>query len=194
TLSDVIPDRLTVKTRRWDPFYATLHQVVTKPSQVQFNDKGFLLCGKAFVGRELVPPVDTVIRDETRDANGVITGLRYRFPDFVTIAEDIALHAVGTSRRDFTPADAADPDLFGLTLEQIQQRIDDPDGPLIVTKIPYFVAMVHVVAHQLDQLLCISATELGEMRDDLRGAAADRAYNRIKDEQGDEIRQQVIDD
>ena len=47
TLSDVIPDRLTIKTRRWDPFYATLHQVVTKPSQAQFNDKGFMLCGKA---------------------------------------------------------------------------------------------------------------------------------------------------
>ena len=32
TLADVIPDRLTISTRRWDPFYATLHQVVTKPS------------------------------------------------------------------------------------------------------------------------------------------------------------------
>lgn len=167
--------------------------MVTKPSQAQFNDQGFLLCGKAFVGRELVPPVDTAIRDETRD-NGAITELKYRFPDFATIQEDIVLHAPGTSRRAFTPADGTDPDLFGLTLDQIQARIDDPEGPLVCTKIPYFPAMVHVVGHQLDQLLCISATELGEVRDGLRGAAADRAYNRIKDEEGDEIRQQVMAD
>ena len=40
-LADIIPDRLLIKTRRWDPFYATLHQVVTKPSQAEFNGAGF---------------------------------------------------------------------------------------------------------------------------------------------------------
>src|SRR4029434_1640398 len=32
-LADVIPDRLTIKTRRWDPFYPTLHQGLWKPTQ-----------------------------------------------------------------------------------------------------------------------------------------------------------------
>lgn len=194
TLSDVIPDRLTVKTRRWDPFYATLHQVVTKPSQAVFNDKGFLMCGKAFVGRELVPPVDTVIRDETRDADGAITGLRYRFADFEKIQEDVVLHAPGTSRRGFTLADTTDPELFGLSLDQIQERIDDPEGPLIVTKIPYFPAAVYIREHQIDQLMCISSTELGEVRDALRTQATEREYVEIKTVDGDAILQEVTAD
>ncbi len=194
TLSDVIPDRLTIKTRRWDPFYATLHQVVTKPSQAEFNDKGFLLCGKAFVGRELVPPVDTVIRDETRDANGAIVELRYRLADYETIQEDVILHAPGTSRREFTAADPADPDLFGLTFDEIQARIDDPEGPLIITKIPYFPALAYVKEHEIDELLCISGTELGEVRDVLRTQAAERKYAEIVAAEGDAIREQVSAD
>jgi hypothetical protein len=194
TLSDVIPDRLTIKTRRWDPFYATLHQVVTKPSQAEFNDKGFLMCGRAFVGRELVPPVDTVIRDETRDGNAELTGLRYRMADYEQIREDIALNAAGTSRRDFTSPDPAEPDLFTLTLDQFQARVDDPEGPLVLTKIPYFPAMVYIVEHQIDQLLCISASELEDVRDGLRGEAADRTYARIVAQEGDAIRQEVTAD
>jgi hypothetical protein len=194
SLSDVIPDRLTIKTRRWDPFYATLHQVVTKPSQAQFNDQGFLLCGKAFVGRELEPPVDVVVRDETRDADGEIVALRYRVPDHETVAADSILHAPGTSRRDFTPADPADPDLYALTFDEIQARIEDPEGPLVTTKIPYFPALAYVREHQIDQLLCISGVELGEVRDTLRIEAADRAYTRIVATEGDAIRQEVEDD
>jgi hypothetical protein len=191
TLSDVIPDHLTIKTRRWDPFYATLHQVVTKPSQAVFNDKGFLLCGKAFVGRELVPPVDCVIRDEIRDGDGAIASLRYRLEDFATVQEDSALNAPGTSRREFTPADPAEPDLWSLTLDQIQARMDDPEGPLVATKIPYFPALVHLVEHQIDQLLCISSPELSYIRDVLRGEESDRVYAEIVASEGDDIRQQV---
>ena len=76
-----------------------------------------------------MPPADTVIRDETRDADGAISGLRYRFADYETIEVDSVLNAPGTSRRDFTPADTADPDLYGLSLDQIQARIDDSEGP-----------------------------------------------------------------
>lgn len=191
TLSDVIPDRLTIKTRRWDPFYATLHQVVTKPSQAEFNDQGFLMCGKAFVGRELVPPVDCVIRDETRDGDGTITALRYRLADYETVQADSALDAPGASRRDFTQADPAEPDLWPLTLDQIQVRIDDPDGPLVATRIPYFPAYVHLREHRLDQLLCLSGPELSDVRDVLRNEASDREYAEIVAGEGDAIRDDV---
>ncbi|HEX6288055.1 MAG TPA: hypothetical protein VFZ66_02640 [Herpetosiphonaceae bacterium] len=194
TLSDVIPDRLTIKTRRWDPFYATLHQVVTKPSQAQFNAKGFMLCGKAVVGRALVPPVDTVIRDEIRDADGTITALRYRLADFEKIQEDTALQAVGTHRRAFTPADPAEPDLFALTLDQIQARMDDPDGPLVITDIPYFPAYAYVRDNQIDQLLCLSGAELQDVRDRLRDEKANELFAEVVANEGDAIRQQVVDD
>lgn len=77
TLTDVIMDRLKIKRRRWDPFYTTIHEVVTKPSLVGFNDKGFLLAGTAFVGRETVPIDSVVIRDETRDGD-------FKLPDCAT--------------------------------------------------------------------------------------------------------------
>ncbi|HEX2584768.1 MAG TPA: hypothetical protein VHL14_06530, partial [Steroidobacteraceae bacterium] len=118
-LADIIPDRLTIKTRRWDPFYATLHQVVTKPTLAEFNSRGFVMCGKAFVGRQLVPPVNTVIRDAVRDAQGTLTGMRYQIDDFETVLVDSALDAPGVSRREFDrPAPDAEQDLWALSLTQ----------------------------------------------------------------------------
>jgi hypothetical protein len=193
-LADVIQDRLTIKTRRWDPFYATLHQVVTKPSQAEFNSAGFLMCGKAFVGRQLVPPDNSIIRDETRDASGAITGLRYRIADFETVKADSELLAPGTSRRDFIPADEAEPDLWTLTLDAFQQRKDDPEGPLVITKIPYFQAAVYIRGHQIDGILCISETEIKEIQDVLREEARQRGRDRILAEDLGTITEEVIED
>src|SRR5262245_34062297 len=72
--------------------------------------------------------------------------------------------------------------------------MDDPEGPLVVTKIPYFPAYVHLVEHKLDQLLCIAGPELSYVRDVLRSAAADRKYAEIVASEGDAIRQQVTDE
>jgi len=147
-LADIIPDRLTIKTRRWDPFYATLHQVVTKPTQAEFNERGFMMCGKAFIGRQLVPPVNTIIRDEVRDENGVLTGMRYQIDDFETVLVDSAMDAPGVSRRTFDrPAVEAEQDLWGLSLEQFEERKNDPEGPLVLTRIPYFEAAVYIRDH-----------------------------------------------
>lgn len=169
TLVDVIPDRLTITTRRWDPFYATLHQVVTKPSQAQFNSAGFMLCGKVFVGRQLVPPENVVVRDETRDASGTINGLRYQINDFETVLEDSKLFAPGTSRRTFTRPDPdAEQNLWHLTLDEFEQRKSDPEGPLVLTKIPYFQASVHIKDHQINTILCISETEIKLVQDEIR--------------------------
>lgn len=194
TLADVIPDRLTISTRRWDPFYATLHQVVTKPSQAQFNSKGFMMCGKAFVGRQLVPPTNTYIRDEIRDADGAITGLRYYMADFEKVAEDTLLLAPGTHRRDFDRASDAEPDLWPLTLEQFKERLEDEEGPLVLAKIPYFQACVYIRGHQINQVLCISGTEVEALQGQVKSEARQRGYDRIKIDQGDAILQDVIDD
>lgn len=193
-LADVIPDRLTIKTRRWDPFYATLHQVVTKPSQAEFNGAGFMMCGKAFVGRQLLPPDNTIIRDETRDAAGAINGLRYRIADFETVLQESVLLAPGTSRREFSPADPAEPDLWTLSLDAFGQRKDDPEGPLVITSIPYFQASVHIKGHQIDGILCISETEIKEIQDVLRAEARQRGLDRILALDLDEITQEVIAD
>jgi len=194
TLADVIPDRLTISTRRWDPFYATLHQVVTKPSQAEFNSKGFRMCGKAFVGRELVPPVNTYIRDEIRDGSGAITGLRYFIADFEKVKTESVMLAPGTSRRSFALASAAEPELWPLTLEEFKERLEDPEGPLVLAKIPYFQACVYIREHQIDQVLCISGSEIETLQDQIRSEARQRGYDRIKAQQGAAITQEVIDD
>lgn len=194
TLADVIPDRLTIGTRRWDPFYATLHQVVTKPSQAQFNNKGFMLCGKAFVGRQLVPPTNTFIRDETRDASGVLNGMRYEIADFEKVKVDSALQAPGASRRSFTPASDAEPDLWALTLDEFKERKDAPDGPLVLTRIPYFPAYVYLREHQIDQILSISGSEIETLQAQIRAEAKERGRRRIRNLEGDAITQDVIAD
>jgi hypothetical protein len=194
TLADVIPDRLTIATRRWDPFYATLHQVVTKPSQAEFNQVGFMMCGKAFIGRELVPPINTFIRDEIRDANGTLTGLRYEIADYEKVQEDSVLLAPGTSRRAFSPASDAEPSLWPLTLDEFKARKDDPEGPLVLTKIPYFPAYVHLREHQIDQLLCISGSEIETLQAKIRGEIKQQGYDHIKATEGASITQEVVDD
>jgi hypothetical protein len=194
TLADVIPDRLTISTRRWDPFYATLHQVVTKPSQAEFNSKGFMMCGKAFIGRELVPPDNTFIRDETRDANGVLTGMRYQIADFEKVKEESVMSAAGVSRRSFTPATDAEPELWALSLDQFKERMEDSEGPLVLTKIPYFQAYVYIREHQINQLLCISGYEVETLQKQIRAEAKQRGYDRIKALEGDQITQDVIAD
>lgn len=194
TLADVIPDRLTIATRRWDPFYATLHQVVTKPAQAVFNDKGFMMCGKAFVGRQLVPPADTFIRDELRDADGAVMGMRYFIADYEKVREDTAMLAPGTHRRSFTPASDEEPELWPLTLDEFEVRLEDPEGPLVLAKIPYFQAYVYVRGHQIDQALCISGAEIEALQGQIRSEVRQSAYDGIKAHDGAAITQEVIND
>lgn len=194
-LADIIPDRLTIKTRRWDPFYATLHQVVTKPTQAEFNDKGFMMCGKAFIGRQLVPPVNTIIRDEVRDAQGTLTGMRYQIDDFETVLVDSILDAPGVSRRDFDPPAAdAEQDLWALSLESFEQRKNDPEGPLILTKIPYFESAVWIREHQIDGVLCISGYEIEQIQDQIRESIKEQGREGIRAHQGAQIRMDVMND
>lgn len=194
-LADIIPDRLTIKTRRWDPFYATLHQVVTKPTQAEFNEKGFMMCGKAFIGRQLVPPVNTIIRDEVRDTQGTLTGMRYQIDDFDTVLVDSKLDAPGVSRRAFDPPVAdAEQDLWALSLESFEQRKNDPEGPLALTKIPYFEAAVWIREHQIDGVLCISGYEIEQIQDAIREEIREQGREGIRAHHGAEIRNQVIND
>jgi hypothetical protein len=188
----VIPDRLPVAIRRWDPFYATIHQVVIRPSQAQFNTQGFMLCGKAIVGRQLMPPVEMVIRDEIRASDGKINALRYRVPDHEKVREEAFLFSPGSHRRDFTLADPAEPDLWTLTLEEFEARRTDPEGPLVIANIPYFPAAVHIKGNQIHSLLCLSAQEIIDIQDELRSAHRAAELARINAEDLPAITQEAM--
>lgn len=194
TLADLIPDRLTVKTRRWDPFYATKHQVVVKPSQAQFNAQGFMLCGKAFVGRELAPPEETVIRDDFRDQDNTILTAIYQVSDAEQVLADRALQAYGRHERTFVPPTPEEPTLFPLTFAQFAARANDPDGSLVAHPIPYFIAYVHKENNTIRHVLVISGTELAELRQAHRNAKSDEVLAQLTADEGPQIRQDVIDE
>lgn len=111
TLLDVMPDKLALVRKRWDPFYKTLHQVVTKPQGVVINDDG--ICSTAAVGREVRPVTDVVVRSETYDdVTQPPTQLVYRVADAVEHAREFVAIAPATDRRPFeAPAADADPTL-----------------------------------------------------------------------------------
>jgi hypothetical protein len=193
TLTDVIPDRLKLARRRWDPFFTTLHEVVTRPTQAQFGPGSFTLSGAAVVGRETRIVDDVVVRDELRDADGAITGLRYRVRDFADIQDDLAATAPGTLRGAFSRQSAdVDPDLYDLALDEIAARLADADDPHLLGRIPYFPARVFVVGHEIVQILCLSDREVSEVVAALRDAFEERTRAQIVADDGDEIRAQVI--
>jgi len=194
TLTDVIMDRLKIKRRRWDPFFTTVHEVVTKPSLVGFNDKGFLLAGTAFVGRETVPVDTVVIGEETRDEQFKLTGLRYRIEEFESIQDDLKGFARGAVFKDYTQSDPSEPDLYDLSLDQIEDRFSDQNALLLARDIPYYPARVHLFEHKIEQLLCVSGREIANLNQALRNAFADRKYNEIVANDGATIRAQVIID
>ena len=192
TLADVIPDRLTISTRRSDPFYATLHQVVTKPSQAEFNAVGFRMCGKAFIGRELVPPVDTIIRDVDRGPEGEIIALRYLIDDFERVIEEATIVAPGTSQREFSLPPVHEMNLWPLTLDQFRARLNDPEGPLVLARIPYYQACVYIRENQIDGVLCLSAPEIEALQEQIKEEMREQGRQRITNVDGpgfeDEVR------
>ncbi len=196
TFTDVIPDRLKLARRRWDPFFTTLHEVVTKPSQITINGAGILLAGTAFVGRQGQPGDDVVIRDEFRTDEGALAGLRYRVPDSADIQADLKDQAPGTIRFEYERQEGGpEPDLYDLTLDQIKARLNDTvEGPFLNGKVPYFPARVHVVQHEIDQVLCLSDLEVRQVQAELRDAFESATRDRIRTEDGEGIRQQVIAD
>ena len=78
---DVLPHRVTVATRRWDPLYDTHHQVVGLLDRFDITLLGLAFDGAAVLGKEPAPDADAVIRDEERDDTNAVTGLHYRVPN-----------------------------------------------------------------------------------------------------------------
>ncbi len=161
-----LPHRVSVMERRWDPLYTTRHQVVTLiDGGVVINEKGIAFDGRATLGREAVATANTAIRDEDRDDDGHITALRYRVSNLADLADDLAEVAPGTDRRPFLPADDARPTLVGLTLDQIEARIEE--GGRLVHPIACVPKRIELVEHRIESLLLICRREIADERNRL---------------------------
>jgi hypothetical protein len=192
TFLDALPSRLTLAARRWDPFYTTRHQVVALVVDgVTVNDRGLAFHGDAVLDREPRVEATTVIRDEVRDDMGQIVQLLYRIADLPAIAADLVALAPGTDRRTFTivPDDAGE-NLVGLTLAEVEDRIEDDR---LFHPVLYIPKRVHIVGNQIAQLLLISVREQREIRDRLIDAVRDTTEAEVRADEGAMFRTEAID-
>ena len=170
---DALPFRVAVAQRRWDPFFATDHEVLALVETVNIDDDGIDFEGVAAVGRAPVPVNHVVIRDEERDGSDV-SHLRYRVRDAVQFAADFTEIAPGTDRRPFRVADPAEPTLVSLTVEQIQSRMSiDPLERRLRELVRYRPHKIHLFEHKIDSMLVISTREIDEQRDAILDADPD---------------------
>jgi len=186
---DALPFRVPAARRRWDPFYVTDHQVAALVDEVVIDTLGIAFEGTGITLEKQPRPVNhVVIRDEER-AVGSVTALRYRVSDFQTVARPEA-NGPGRDRMGFSRADpVAEPTLVSLTDAQIAERIE---ANRILAPITYTPERIYVVANQIDGLLCLSRRERSEQRQRLIDVFRLATENEIREEEGDEIREEVI--
>jgi hypothetical protein len=77
-LLDVAPNRFTIVSRRWDPFFTTKHQLGLRPGATLITLQGLALWGTVALTRALDPAKSIVIREAVRDTEGKATDLIYR--------------------------------------------------------------------------------------------------------------------
>ena len=161
---DVLPHRVTVARRRWDPLYLTNHQIVALVNSIVIDELGMAFDGDAVLDKRPAPIVHAVVRDESRDADGRINGAHYRVRDLASLTADLVAIAPGTDRRDFARVDAAiDPlgeaNLVALSLDQIADRIA---ADLIVHPVLYIPSKIHLTRNTIDSILLLSVRERTE--------------------------------
>lgn len=187
---DALPFRLPAAHRRWDPFYLTHHQVVSLVDSVTIDKQGiaFEATGRR-LGKEPQAIDHVVIRDEQR-AGGGVAGLRYRVRDFARIASDLEANAPGRDRMDFSRLDPTnEPTLVTLTNDQMAERIA---SKRLLAPISYKAERIYLVDNQIDGLLCLSLRERAEQRRRLIDEFRAETKQQIRDDEGDDIRDEVI--
>lgn len=191
---DALPHRVAVMRRRWDPLYATDHQVIALMDDFQVTEKGLAFEGVVALAKRPALIASTVVRDEVR-TRGSISGLRYRVNDAPRFASDFIELAPGTDRRDFLVADpVGEPTLVDLTLDQIEERFgDDPLERRLREEIPYVPRKINLFEHKIDMLLVVARREVDGQRSALIDAFRRATAADIRAAQGDDLREEEHD-
>lgn len=196
-MPDVVTGRLTLARRRWDPFYATLHQVAMRPDGAIINSNGIALWGRAAIDKQPQPVDHVVIRDEQRASLNPLPGeppeppthLRYRIWDYADHLPFFTALAPATDRRSFAQHDGAEPDLYQLTIEQILERFGEKR---LLSNIPYVAKRIDLRENQVDQILCSSQREINEQRGGLLHTFREETRAQIETDEAPQIRDEVI--
>lgn len=193
SILDALPFRLRAARRRWDPFYATEHEVVALLAEpVTIDDGGISFVGSsAVLGRQPLPVSHVVVREKYQ-VGSIPNGLRYRVSDFEDLDDDLAALALGTDRRPYTRDEPVlEPTLVTLENAQIRDRIDSRRlrAPITCT-----AERANIAEGQIAHLLCLSRQEKGELRTELVGAFRARSREALLGAFGDQLRDQVTED
>lgn len=186
TFLDALPHRLALARRRWDPLYRTDHQVVALVNGIVIDDLGMAFDGDAALDKRPATVAHAVIRDESRDAEGRVTGAHYRVRDLANLTADLLAIAPGTDRREFAQVDAAsDPrgeaNLVALSLDQIANRIETDR---IVHPVLYVPSKIHLTRNTIDSILLLSVREYDEQRSALIDAFRGATDAQVRVDQG----------
>lgn len=157
---DAIPNRLTIESKRWDPFYFTDHQIVAKTDAMLIRSAGLGFAGKAMLNKAARFVNHVVARTEVRNENDKVTGLLYRVKDHLNAGNDFTGIFPGTDRETFVQVTGDEENnLFALTREEIKARID---AGKLAPRILYNAQKVHLKNHQVHEISAISERELNE--------------------------------
>jgi hypothetical protein len=190
TLLDIAPNRLTLVRRRWDPWFATHHQIGLRPVGTAITDDGIAIWGRAALTRVSHLATNTVIRDTQRDADGAPTHLRYRVDDIDPVSNDLTVWAPGVDRGTVEQHDpVTEPYLFQLPVDEAADRVG---GKRLIGDIPYLVKAVEFENNTVSKILAISERETKEQRNRLIAEHAEAAAAQITADHELEIREQVV--
>jgi hypothetical protein len=191
SLLDAFPNKLAVETRRWDPMYETLHQVVSLVEEVAINEDGMAFAAFDMrIGKEPKPRDDVVIRSEVRDDEGKVSGLLYRVIDLNRYVPQADFVFPATDRLDFVgtlPPDGVEVSRVHLSVDQAVDRIKDNR---LLAEIPYTPYKIDEIENQIDQILTLSKKEVPEieaiarrlLRQELRNTRGQEFRDRAREE------------
>lgn len=182
---EVIPDRIDVTRRRWDPLYTTVYQIAVLADDLAVTHDGMAWEGRAILDKTIDPDTHAVVRDKRRNAEGTVTHLWYRPRNLRDFEDDLAADpAPGTDRLPYVRP-ASDPHLIELNMLEVLGRLN---VGRVVRAIPYVPKRVHVEEHTVASLLCISSIEIDEERRRLVHDFRTATREEIREEEGDELR------
>ena len=189
---DSIPNRLTVESKRWDPFYTTDHQIVAATDGMAIRDTGLGFSGKVKLDKAARFVTHIVSRTEERDGHGDISGLRYRVKDHANAANDFVNHFAATDRESFVQVtDDAETNLYALTLEEINSRIT---AGKLIPRILYIAQNVHIKNNQVEEIAAITDKEVKEITNRLKDDFKEAKETEIRADQEDELRDEATEE
>ncbi|MFN8286021.1 MAG: hypothetical protein U0V74_04670 [Chitinophagales bacterium] len=157
---ETIPHHLTISSKRWDPLYNTLHQLVASVVQMEIKSQGIFMLGKEIrLGVDFQPATDAEARSVTKDADNKITALQYILPGVESL-DSFEVETATANREPYLniyQPTGMSTYFVDVSVAQIEGRLQKKK---IVTAIPYVAYKVAMDGGQIDKLLLVSSQEL----------------------------------